>query len=461
LKGDFLDYHEALNRILQLVDFERLYTAPGVPVRHDLERIGALLVQLGEPHLRRPTVHIAGTKGKGSVAAMCTSILASQGHVTGLYTSPHLHTIRERIRLNGIPVSEDEFASLVEAVWPAMEAVSRQEEHSRVTLFEYLTAMAFMHFKRAKAAFQVVEVGLGGRLDATNVVSPQVCAVTSLSLDHTAILGDTLEQIAFEKAGIIKAGSVVVCAPQKPQALEVVRKVCQEREARLIEVGREMAWSRGDFTLEGQKFKVEGRLGSYQVWTPLLGEHQLENAATTVGIMEALTEQGYPISYEAIQRGLEKVSWPCWMEVLGRTPLVIADGAHNPHSAAKLRDSLGEYFTYRRIILLIGVSHDKNIEGIVEELAQLSPKVITTRSRHPRAAPTTELAHAFASHGTQAIEVESTDKALAAALEMAHEEDLVLATGSLFLAAEVREAIKGIAPELYWRPVTPSAPTTP
>ncbi len=456
-----LDYRLALAQILQLVDYERISTPAGMLARYDLSRMEALLTQLREPHKAIPTIHIAGTKGKGSTAAICTSVLACQGYSTGLYTSPHLHTFRERIRLNGVPVSEDEFATLVEEVWPVMEKVSGGGETNRVTLFEFLTAMAFVHFRNVGASFQVVEVGLGGRLDATNLVTPQVCAITSLSLDHTAILGDTLGRIAAEKAGIIKPGSVVVCAPQKPEAMDVIREACRDREAEIVEVDREMKWTREDSTLKGQAFKVEGRLGSYRLWTPLLGEHQLENAATAIGILEALIVQGYSISPEAIQRGFEHVSWPCRMEVLRQSPLVVADGAHNPDSAARLRNTLHSYFTFQDVVLLVGVSRDKNIEGIVEELAQLSPKVIATRSRHPRAASTTEVAHAFASLGISSLEVEPTDRALAAALVIAGEDDLVLATGSLFLAAEIREAIKGITPELYWEPSAPTAKAMP
>ena len=460
MKVASLDYSQALIQILQLVDYERVSTPAGVPARYDLSRIEALLVQLGEPHKDIPTVHIAGTKGKGSTAAMCTSVLACQGYSTGLYTSPHLHTFIERIRVDGVPVTEDEFTNLVESIWPHMEKVSGQRETDRVTLFEFLTAMAFVHFRNIDASFQVVEVGLGGRLDATNVVTPRVCAITSLSLDHTAILGDTLERIAAEKAGIIKPGSVVVCAPQKPEAFKVIRETCQERGAMLINVDQNMRWSRIDTTLEGQAFQVDGRLGRYQLWTPLLGEHQLENAAVSIAILEELMEQGNTISTEAIQRGFEQVSWPCRMEVLKRSPLAVADGAHNPYSAAKLRDTLHSYFTFDEVVLLVGVSRDKNIEGIVRELAQLSPKVIATRTRHPRAASTAEVARTFASMGVPALEVEPTEKALNAALEMSGENDLVLATGSLFLAAEIKEAIKGIAPEIYSDPIASTTHAT-
>jgi len=453
-----LQYNDALAKILQLVDFERMYRVHGMPVRYNLDRIESLMDRLGKPHLGVPTLHIAGTKGKGSIAAMSAAILTHQGFRTGLYTSPHIHTIRERIRLNGVPVSEDEFANLVETVWPAMEAIRSESKNTRVTLFEYLTGMAFTHFNLNKTEFQVVEVGLGGRLDATNIVSPQICVITALSLDHTALLGNTIQQIALEKAGIIKPNSVVVCAPQEPPALETIREVCKQQRARLIEVSREMKWNANKTTLLGQSFSVNGRLGQYDAWIPLLGKHQIENAAVAIGIMEILIEQGNHISYESILGGLETVSWPCRMEVLGQNPLIIVDGAHNPHSAAVLRDAIDEHRTSGQLILLIGVSQDKNIDGIVEELAQLSPKVIATCSRHPRSASTAELTRSFLSHGIEPLEVDSSEQAVSVARDMAGEDDLILATGSLFLAAEVREVIKGITPELYWNPTTSETP---
>ena len=477
-----MDYRSALNHLLELNDLERMISPTRKRVRYDLSRMEVLLLRLGNPQVGIPTVHIAGTKGKGSTAAMCASVIAQQGYHTGLYTSPHLHSFRERIRLDGKPVTEEEFASLVEQVWPELEWVSNHGGHGEATMFEALTAMAFSHFRK-RAGFQVLEVGLGGRLDTTNVVSPQVCAITSLSLDHTSILGNTLESIATEKAGIIKLGIPVVSSPQKPEAMAVIEAACRENEAKLIKVGEDLTWSRGPIGLDGQGLEVQGRLGKYMVWTPLLGDYQLENVTTAVGTLEALQEQGFPISERALHQGLREVCWPCRMEVLSREPLVVCDGAHNPYSVAKLRDSLPGYFNYGSLVLIVGVSADKNLEGIVEELAGFSQfeqegspakgrgcdraisdiqgrrgrkiRVIVTRSRHPRAAPTGPLAEAFLHHGIEAVEVEAVDQAVDRALDEVGEDDprksktLVLATGSLFVAAEVREAIKGIEPELY------------
>ena len=453
-----MEYKAALNLLLQLVDHERITSSTNERVRYDLRRMEVLLGRLGNPHQGTPTVHIAGTKGKGSTAAMCASVLTQQGYPTGLFVSPHLHSFRERICLDGAPVSEAEFASLLEIVWPEVEWVSRNEDFGEVTMFEALTAMAFSHFSQ-RAAYQVLEVGLGGRLDTTNLATPQVCAITSLSLDHTAILGNRIEQIAAEKAGIIKAGVPVVVSPQEPAAMKVIETVAAGMRADLIKLGEDITWSKGEVGPDGQELEVRGRLGSYQLRIPLIGEHQLENASAAVAVLEVLKERGHHISSRAISEGFRQVSWPCRMEVLGREPLVVCDGAHNPDSVAKLRETLPGYLDYRRVILVVGVSKDKDLDGIVAELSQLQPHVIATSSRHPRAAPAAKVAKAFLartlsgsgpqSPGLEVEQVKGVDRAINLAMEQAGEGDLVLATGSLFVAAEARESIKGIEPELY------------
>ncbi|MCE2404010.1 MAG: bifunctional folylpolyglutamate synthase/dihydrofolate synthase [Dehalococcoidia bacterium] len=452
-----IEYRDALDRLLGLIDYERVASSKGTRVRYDLSRIRGLLSRLGDPHLGLPTVHVAGTKGKGSTAAMCSSVLSRQGYRTGLFTSPHLHTFRERIRLDSNPVPEAEFAGLVEGVWPALEWVGENAGHGHVTMFEALTAMAFLHFS-ARADVQVVEVGLGGRLDTTNLVDPTACAITSLSLDHTSVLGDTIEAIAAEKAGIIKDGVTVVAAPQAPGAMAVIKSVCRRRGARLIVVGEDVTWARDSHGSWGQGLTVRGRLGEYRFTIPLLGAHQQENAAVAVGVLEVLREAGVPVSPDAMARGFADVSWPCRMEVLSSSPLVVCDGAHNDDSAARLRRSLREYLDFERVSLVVGVSEDKNMEAIVRELAAIGGtcpetplRIIATRSRHPRSRPAGEVAEAFrqARTGLEVSTVEGVDEALARAMSDSRPGSLVLATGSLFVAAESREAIMGIEPELY------------
>ena len=274
-------YREAVDYLLALVDHER--QAPVMPRQkriYDLRRISALLELLDNPHLFAPTVHIAGTKGKGSTAAMVDSILAAAGFRTGFYSSPHLHTFRERIRLGGTPMDEESFTNLVAQLAPVARRLNEETELGPVTLFEFMTAMAFQEFSQQPVDFQTIEVGLGGRLDATNVVQPRVCAITSVSLDHMAILGNTVEEIAADKAGIIKKGIPLVVAPQCSGALEVILGVSRQQQASPVQVGSDVTWDYRGADLSGQRFDVSGRLQDYDVTCPLLGRHQLENAAT-------------------------------------------------------------------------------------------------------------------------------------------------------------------------------------
>ena len=442
-------YAEAIERIMGMVDYERPATVPGGRARYDLERIGALLEALGNPHLGIPTVHVAGTKGKGSVTAMAASMLEAAGYSTGLFTSPHLHTFRERIRVGGRPIAEDEFAWLVEALWPAVEEM-RLSGRGRVTVFELLTAMAFCCFRERSVDAQVIEVGLGGRLDSTNVVQPLACGITSLGLDHTEVLGDTLAEIASEKAGIIKRGVPVVCAPQRPEAMRVVRDACEAQQSGLTLAGEDVDWSLESATLDGQRFTLETPRGTYRLAIPLLGAHQLENAAVAVGLVEALADGGLHVGREAVAEGLRRVEWPCRLEVLRRAPLLIADGAHNPHSAARLVDAVRSLVPGRRLTLVAGVSRNKDVDGLAYELSRLSPaEVVATRSRHPRSAQPELLAREFEAYGAAARTADSVAEAVDEATAAAAGDDVVLVTGSLFVAAEAREHALGIEPELY------------
>ena len=448
--GTKLDYEAALARVMGLADFERSTHSPKHSTFH-LERMGLLAERLGDPHLGIPTVHIAGTKGKGSTAAMVTSMLAAEGYRVGLYTSPHLHSAVERIRVGLEPIGRDGFAALVEEVWPAVEWVGQKGDYGAVTTFEMLTAMAFVHFKRVGVDFQVIEVGLGGRLDSTNIVSPEVCAITSISLDHVATLGNTVERIAYEKAGIIKQGVPVVLAPQPEEALAVFREVADEKGAPLINVDRQMWWRKGHADLKGQTFEIDGLRGSYDLWTPLIGDHQLENAGTAIAVAETLVDVGSAVSKESIVRGLREVRWPARLEVLCRDGhLVVVDGAHNPYSMKRLVQAVRDYFWFQRLILIFGALGGHSARGMIDALADLSPLVLAVRSRHPRSAPSDVISDAVSERGLPVVfQSENVGEAIRRALEMAGEGDLVLATGSLSVAAEVIEEIKGITPELY------------
>ncbi|MBA7473247.1 Folylpolyglutamate synthase [subsurface metagenome] len=433
-------YQQALDYIWSFVDYETMPSLRSA-ANYDLGRVQELLARLGEPHLAARSVHVAGTKGKGSTAAMIASALMNAGYSAGLYTSPHLNDPRERIRVNNELIGKDELVVLVEKLKPEIEVVNQKATYGQLTTFEVLTALGFAYFKLKGVDFQVIEVGLGGRLDATNVIQAEVCIITSISLDHTEVLGNSLAALAREKAGIIKSGNTVVVAPQRDEVTQVIEETCLKRGARLIKVGRDIIWRSLGFDSNRQSLQVEGRLGSYKLSLPLLGDYQQENAITAVAALEVLAEKGFNISRDDIVDGLARVSWPGRFQVLRREPLLVVDGAHNPDSACKLKQSLLQYFNFDRAVLVIGVSVDKDIAGIVSELAPLFDEVMVTRSRHPRAMAPELVAAEFAKCGVKTQVVEDVSKALSLALSRAGTKDLVCAAGSLFVVAEVIEQV--------------------
>lgn len=438
-----MNYQQACNWVLGFTDYEQL---PGVAysaANFDLRRMEELLNRLGNPHLKTRTVHIAGSKGKGSTAAMIAAVLGEAGYTTGLYTSPHLHTIRERISVSGQMVTERQFTALVERLVPEVEEVNRSGTYGCLTTFELLTTMAFIYFREKKVDYQIIEVGLGGRLDATNVVAAEVSIITSISMDHVAVLGSTIAEISREKAGIIKTGGTVICSPQRPEAMAVIEEVCQYQGAGLIKVEEEFILQQGKVNLKGQSCYMKGRNTNYRLEIPLLGKHQLENAAAAVAALEVLG-----INAQNITRGFLKVRWPGRLEILQTKPVLLVDGAHNPDSIKRLIESIKLYFKYKRLILIIGVSSDKDIVGIVSLLTSLADIVIIARSRHPRSADPAILVGEFARNGINARGVGSVSEAVLQALESADAEDLICATGSLFIVAEVIEYMKGLSPEV-------------
>ena len=331
---------------------------------------------------------------------------------------------------------------MVERLKPEVEAINEEAVYGELTTFELLTALAFTFFALKGVDFQVLEVGLGGKYDATNVILPEVCVITSISLDHTDVLGDSLTEIAAEKAGIIKPGVVVVLSPQADEVGRVIEEVCLRQGAELVRVGRDVAWHSLGFDRNRQSLEVRGRLGSYRMSIPLLGRYQLDNAAAAVAVLEVLAAKGFNISRDSIIGGLEGVNWVGRFQVLGHQPLLVVDGAHNPDSARKLRQSLVEYFDFDRAILVTGVSCDKDIDGIVSELVPLFDRVIVTRARHPRSMALEQLTAAFKKHGVEVQAKQSVPEALSLAMSMAGAGDLVCVTGSLFVVAEAIEQSK-------------------
>jgi dihydrofolate synthase/folylpolyglutamate synthase len=437
-----MDYAAAVSYLAGLTDYEVSPATAYDAANFDLRRVEMLLGRLGRPQRGRRTVHIAGTKGKGSTAAMLSSILVSAGYRTGLFTSPHLYSWQERITVDGRPITKSDFARLAGDVRKHVQAINSHPRFGKITTFEALTAVAFLYFRDRGTDFQVLETGMGGRLDATNIARPEVCILTSISFDHTGVLGDTLSKIAAEKAGIIKPGCTVISAPQKAEALAVIKRACRLSGAELVLAGKDITWKRLSGNLRWQSFTVRSRNGSYNLRISLLGDYQMENAGLAIAAAEALQLRGANISAEHIAAGLKNVKWPARLQILGRAPLLVIDGAHNAHSMNVSLASVKKYFTYNRLIVIFGSSGDKDLEGMAGELAGAAWKVIVTSSGHPRAAAARHLADIFRSQGVTADIRRNAAEALSVALSASAEDDLILATGSLFLAADIGRAFQ-------------------
>jgi dihydrofolate synthase / folylpolyglutamate synthase len=449
MSGD-VAYQQALDYLYSYVDYSMTRSFRWSADKFDLKRMFDLMAALGHPEREYPIIHIAGTKGKGSVAAMCESVIRSAGYRVGLYTSPHMHDYAERIRVSGTPILHRELISIIDEVRPVIESIHE------LTTFEITTALGFLYFARQHTQAAVVEVGLGGRLDATNITTPAVCVITSISYDHMQILGNTLTEIAGEKAGIIKTGVPIVMAPQPEEARQAIESIAAERQAPLIDVGRDYRFTLEESSLKGQSLKIwyepEGspantdgdawgtRSNPAKITIPLLGLHQVENAATAYAALNTFQQITLPINRQAFQDGFANTAWPGRFEILDSDPTIIVDCAHNRDSAARLRQTLMEYFPDRRVILVFGASEDKDIGGMLGELAPVTTQVILTRSFHPRAAEPDQLAKQAQEIGVSARIVAEVADAMEAALQSIKENEVILATGSIFIATAVREA---------------------
>jgi len=475
-----VNYQEALAYLYSLSDFERSGAYTRSP-EENLPREARLLELLGKPQQGYTCTLIAGTKGKGSTAALIERVLRQAGLRTGLYTQPDLHTFRERMRVNGNLISEREAAELLTEIRAVVEVIQGRQEFGPYITYEVATALALLYFRRQQVQHAVLEVGLGGRLDATNVTQPLVSVITSISYDHVQILGNTLTEIATEKAGIVKPDGVVVTSAQPVEALLAIAAACQKQHARLVRVGPdgddaareevEMGSTRQDeqagrgqappLHLEYEegaqlppvsyRYRQEEHTEEYQrftVWTPartysglefpLRGRHQLENAAAALATLDILRERGIEWDEAALREGFRLVRWPARMEVVGHHPTIVVDGAHNADSMQKLVAALRDTFTMQRLIVVLSPNRDKDLAGIARALAGVDV-VVLTRMANPRAATIAELQATFGEYAPNVTIESASDstRAMELALDLAGSEDLICATGSLYLAAEV------------------------
>ncbi|MFZ0882363.1 MAG: folylpolyglutamate synthase/dihydrofolate synthase family protein [Candidatus Acidiferrales bacterium] len=406
-----------------------------------LENISILAQELGDPQRAAPCAHVAGTNGKGSTAAMLESILRTADLRTGLYTSPHLERINERIRINGESISDEDFAAAWTRVHTAIESlIASGKLAAHPTFFECVTAMDFLAFAQHTVDFAVYEVGLGGRLDATNIVVPEVAVLTPIDFDHENFLGHSIAEIAAEKAGIIKLGAWVVSASERLEARAVIAKRCAEMDARLVEL---------DATAHLEE--IQDQEGIYRATAVLThsrkkltlspalpGRFQLRNALTAAIAARLLAERGFPINDEGIERGIASAKWPGRLERLGTHPDTYLDGAHNPSGARELLKFWNENYADRRIFLVYGAMRDKAVDEIAGLLFPHADTVILTEPRQPRAVSAPLLAEMTGHHAKTILVVPDPAKALETAIELANTVNVVFATGSLYLVGDLR-----------------------
>jgi dihydrofolate synthase/folylpolyglutamate synthase len=430
-------YHEALSYLNRFIDYEKGMPYSYSPAVFNLARTAHLLEGLEQPQNRYPSLLIAGTKGKGSTAAFLERILRAAGQRTGLYISPHLHTWRERVQIDRELISQQEVVDWIERLRPLVEKMSATEEQGPPTYYEISTALALGYFAEQKIDVAVLEVGLGGRLDATNVVTPRISILTTIGYDHMAILGDTLSAIAGEKAAIVKPGGWAVSAPQEAEAMAVIERNCQEQSARLWVA--ELSGARQTLPEPAGPWPYPATIQEGDL--SLRGAFQRTNARVAVTAVLALREQGWDIPSAAIQEGLGSTQWPGRLEVVGQHPTIVLDGAHNLDSARVLRQALRDEFSFDRLILVMGFSQGHDVAAFAREIGTEASHIVTTASRHPRAARADEVSETVRRAVKTSVEqVEDVAAALDRATQLALPQDLVCVCGSLFVVAEVREA---------------------
>jgi dihydrofolate synthase/folylpolyglutamate synthase len=467
-----IQYQQAMQFLDRRVDFERFHVMPGLHCDFKLDRMREFLDRLGNPQDKLPVIHVAGTKGKGSTSAMIAAVLRSAGYRTGLFTSPHLEKLEERIAVDGIPCTADRFAALVAEVRPAVEALDQESltEAGPIcrsgpegptnklalspfygpTYFEIITAMALVHFVRLGVQAAVLEVGLGGRLDSTNVCRPRVSVITSISFDHVRQLGNSLESIAREKAGIIKPGVPVISGVTAEGPREVIRRIARDRACRLTELDVDFRFDyqpplhlEKDDTLGTVLFIDKKAESPFSVQLALLGRHQAANAAVALATIHELNRQGWSISEESIRQGLATVQWPARIEILSRRPVVILDTAHNTASIAALMETLSESFSVSRRLLVFAATRDKDFQEMLKLLLDGFDEIVFTRyTTNPRAMPPAELeSAAFQLSGRHYPVCNNPAEAWNRLRPTASPDDLLCITGSFFLAGEMRRLL--------------------
>ncbi|MFZ1399630.1 MAG: folylpolyglutamate synthase/dihydrofolate synthase family protein [Candidatus Promineifilaceae bacterium] len=440
-------YEQALDYLYSFINFEAKKQDRYMASKLDHTRPHRLLEALGTPYTQFPSIHIAGTKGKGSTAAICAYTLRAAGYTVGLYTSPHLQDFRERIRIL-TPDDGDGRISRRQFIQQINKIRALENQFPDITWFEILTAIAFLHFADVGVDVAVVEVGLGGRLDATNVLTPLVSVITRLSLDHTELLGNTLSQIAYEKGGIIKPGIPVVTAPQEPDALAKLQEISQERGCALTVVGQDWLYAGNDANQPSQQTLTISHSAApalipsgSQFALPLGGEHQLENGTVALATLQHVQNQFPRLTLPVLQAGFASVRWPGRLDLIhpgdDATPALLVDCAHNPDAIRKLRDALHHSFSYNRLWLIFGAPADKDVPHMLADLLPLAHHTAMTTASHPRSATPEELAAMGKELGFEVTAVPNMHTALTTTWQQAQPGDLICVTGSIVVVGDL------------------------
>jgi len=438
-----MNYDEAVAHLSRFINYELTPGGSAAAPAWDLDGFRLFLADLGSPERRFPSILVAGTKGKGSVATLVAGALRAAGWRVGLYTSPHLVSPRERIAVDRALISREDFAARIAEIAPSLEARPGVAPCYR-TWFEIVTAAAFVHFRASRVDIAVLEVGLGGRLDATNVVEPLVSVITSISLDHTHTLGATLGAIAVEKAGILRTGVPAVTAPQRREAHRAIAAEARRRGTRLYEPVRDFSWEEREVGRGGSTFDYRGARALESIHVALPGAFQVQNAAVAIKAIELLGESGFPVGDDAVRAAFATARWAGRFEEIAGAPPVLLDGAHNPYSIEELLASVERIYPGRRIVALFAASRDKDQRGMLAALHARAAHVVLTEAPNTRNAPVGALL--AVAHGISASPpreaIPSPADALARAREVAGRDDLILVTGSLYLVGVVRELLR-------------------
>ncbi len=435
------EYQRSLDFIYSFIDLSITRNLRYSPEKFNLSRMDKLMVLLGDPQLNYDVIHVAGTKGKGSICEMAASIMKEAGYKVGFYSSPHMIDFRERIKINNHDIPKKILTHYVTNLRHIINSVEK------ISTFEIITAIAFKYFADQQVDIALIEVGMGGRLDATNVVKPVVSVISPVSHDHMKILGNTIAKIAEEKAGIIKKSVPVILSPQKKSAKEAIERIANSKGSLIIDTSKIYKYKQIKFSLLKQSFMIIERASNLSVANspiyeiPLLGDHQINNAITAYACIVQLRKIGYEVSENALANGFSKVEWPGRFEVICQKPLVIVDGAHNKDSFRKLRNTIKKYLGKEKVTLIFGASEDKEVRSMLQIIRPYIAHLIFTKSEHPRALGISELENFALNLDLKNYSTRKIDNIIPLILRKSKQDQVFIASGSIFIAGAIKQLL--------------------